>query len=1564
MKKQNLLTLVILFFTTILFAQEQPEKRVDWTRMSDNPNATFYEVVEDFNNYWKDKTPEKGKGYKVFKRWEAEMAPKVFPTGNMSLTQTAYQNYLDWQKTQSLNKNGITKSTLSSNWTALGPIGSPTGPPGQTYTRTGAGRLTFLRFDPTNAATMYVGAADGGLWKSTNSGASWSTNSDFLSVIGCSDLCIDPTNTQIMYLATGDIAGSKNSIGVLKSTDGGTTWNTTSLIFPITNYYRISKMIMDPTNPLIMIVATNGGIFKTTNGWTSNTQPLGSGNFNDMEFKPGDSNTVYVAGTTFFKSTDKGSNWTQITSGLPSSGVARIALGVSAGNSAYVYALIGRSSDQGFLGMYRSTDSGTTFSTRATTPNLLGYETNGLDVGGQAFYDLAVVVSATDAENVITGGVNHWQSTNGGTTWTNLSYWASGQVHADVHDVVYSPDGLTLYSANDGGLHKTTNGTSWTDISNNLNISQLIGLGNSIDDETRITIGTQDNGTSYKSGSTWKNIRGGDGGETFIDPIDSNVVYTQYVYGAFARQTASPETSTTITTGLPTPLSTNFDFYSPWKMDPVNNSRLYAGGAIALYTSANKGTNWTALGTPSGSGRIKGLAIAPSNTTYIYCIKSNAISVSTDSGAIFTNKTGTLPVGSASLSDLCISNTDPLKVWVTFSGYSSGNKVFKTVDGGTNWTNVSTGLPNIAMNTIVYTNNTTNDAVYVGSEIGVYYRNNNASFTIYNTNLPNTNIKDLEIYYPTLKLRAATYGRGVWESPLNVTSVDITASAGANGRISPTGTVSVITGTNQTFTIIPASCYSIATVLVNGVNNPAAVSSGTYTFTNVTTTQTISATFIADTPFVISTLCIPPASPSNLGNFNVGPTKVVLGTINSETTGSLVSNSNQVFYDYTPIHCQTGFSTNLTVASNPQTITVSCTLNNQRFSAWIDYNNNGTFETGELIVTNQAVTNGVDTPFTFSIPSTGVILNTGLRMRVIGDISVNSSTAPCGQRNYGQVEDYQVTVLGDSTTWTGAVDTSWANAANWTNGVPTATVEATINAVTNLPVISVAATTKKLTVNATASVTVTPNNSLTVVNNIVNNGTITFENNASLVQINNVSNTGNISYKRNTSALKPYDFIYWSTPVNAQNLKDIGFNNGIQYNYWFNSDVDVYNWVGVETSSVFPMANGIGYATRYTYTNTPAGVTKTFLGVPNNGDYTVTIKSNSTTQGGAAKASNLIGNPYPSAIDIVSFYNDNSAKMHKTYNIWTHNGAYNSTNNNYSTNDYMVAQINATNNGYTTLQTVNSQSFNGFIPAGQSFFIDSKIISQNETVAFKNSQRVTGNNSQFFRNAQNINTQENNSIVVNSFKLNVANNLGFFKQTYIAYSNVTTNDYDNEYDYAYPDTGNSNRLYSVLNNSLLGFQYRAPFINTDEVLLGFNNTVAGEFKIEIDSPSSFFDNQDIFVKDNLLNTYHNLKVSPYVFTEPNGVNTSRFKIVYQSPLSNNTLELETIKIYKNAQVIYANAKENIKSVKIFDLTGRVLVEKNNINEAKFSYNTEHFALGVLIIQVITENGKVSTKKVL
>lgn len=278
-----------------------------------SPNANFYDIQRTFNEYWKTHDQnEKGKGFKAFKRWEHFVEPRVYPSGNMSQLLLSSENYEKWyadyRATQATAKGlGGAAQLASSTWTAMGPFGALAGNAGGQFLK--AGRLNFITIDPTNTVNIWAGAPAGGLWKSTNNGSSWTTNTDFLSVVGCSDLAIDPTNTNVMYLATGDgDAGDTRSIGVLKSTNGGATWNTTGLTNAVTSYFLIRRLLIDPSNTQNVYAATTNGIYKTTNGGT-NWSLVAGGNTYDMEFKPGNSNIIYAAGTTFSISTNGGSSF-------------------------------------------------------------------------------------------------------------------------------------------------------------------------------------------------------------------------------------------------------------------------------------------------------------------------------------------------------------------------------------------------------------------------------------------------------------------------------------------------------------------------------------------------------------------------------------------------------------------------------------------------------------------------------------------------------------------------------------------------------------------------------------------------------------------------------------------------------------------------------------------------------------------------------------------------------------------------------------------------------------------------------------------------------------------------------------------------------------------------------------------------------------------------------------------------------------------------------------------------------------------------------------------------------
>jgi hypothetical protein len=810
--RKLILSLLVITICNIVNAQVSKTKHQNWYEMMQEPGANFYDIQKKANAYFKEHVKEeeerarkiaKGKavadddeevgGYEPYKRWETYMEPRVYPSGNLSLPSQNWENYMKFvNENNSGNKVNNPNLIASSTWTAMGPFGAMTGSACGLPRK--AGRDNFITFHPTTPTTYWVGSPAGGLWKTTNDGASWTTNTDNLSVIGCSDIAIDPTNTNIMYLATGDgDAGDTYCIGVLKSTDGGGTWNTTGLTFPVSSGYLMRRLIIDPSNTQVLIAATNAGIYRTINGGTNWTL-VASGTRYDVEFMPGNSSIVYAtSNTAFYRSTNNGATWSTISSGIPTTGANRLAVAVTPADPNYVYVLRSNTSSA-FGGMYRSTNTGTSFTSMSTTPDVLANSCTGTTGSGQGWYDLALAASPLNKDEVVVGGVNHWRSTNGGSTWTCIGCWNStglnpSYVHADVHEIEYTPAGV-IYSANDGGVYKF-NGSTWTDLTSPRNIAQQYRIGLSGTTPDYWITGHQDNGSNIHTPTTYSASYCGDGMDCFIDRTNNMNVFSSTPNGGYRKSTNGGISWTNCTTGL----TGGTYWVSPWKQDPVSANVVY-GSRLQLWKSTNQATNWAQAGTIPGNASqgVIEFAIAPSNNNVIYVIHGNTgVYKTTNATAATPTWAATAALPGVQATYVAIKATDPNTAWVTFSGYTSGTKVYKTINGGTSWTNVSTNLPNLPANCIVYEPGS-NDRVYVGMDVGVYYLDNSTTtWTLYNAGLPNTPIADLEISAanPT-KLYAATYGRGTYK-------VDVVTSAPPVSSFSVASS-GLCSGTNISFT--------------------------------------------------------------------------------------------------------------------------------------------------------------------------------------------------------------------------------------------------------------------------------------------------------------------------------------------------------------------------------------------------------------------------------------------------------------------------------------------------------------------------------------------------------------------------------------------------------------------------------------------------------------------------------------------------------------------------------------------------------------------------------------------
>ncbi len=779
--KKNVLIIALFVFANTSFGQAWM-KNLPKTKTS--KELTLFDYQKAFNDYWKPFNVKKGyyiengvkkkaAGWKQFKRWEWNMEGQINPQTGAFPTKTAQQIYDEFKKA-----NPSLKGFKAASWTSSGPSSSDGG-------YAGVGRINCIAFHPSDNNTYWVGAPAGGLWKTTDNGVNWTSLTDGNAVLGISDIVIpsDYATSNTIYIATGDRDGwDNNSVGVLKSTDGGVSWNATGLSFNLSDGEMVARLLLNPSDDNNIIAATSAGVYETTNGGTSWTQII-TGYFIDMEYKPGDFSILYGAtkygkvyvydGTTLTNSLDLASGY-------------RIELAVTPANSSVVYAVVA-GNDGSLEGIYKSINSGADFDYDNdsdedpiySASNLFGWYSDGSDNGGQGSYDNSIAVSPTDADLVLVGGVNSHKSTDGGVNWSASNCWTSYSVynlgshpvvHADKHKLIYRSNG-DLFECNDGGVYiSTDDGGTWTDKTNGMVISQMYKLGVSQTVSNEVIAGLQDNGTKLLSGGTWTDVKGGDGMECLIDYTDVNIQYGTYTNGDMARTINHWGSATDVTQDANGPingLDETGAWVTPYIIDPNNNQTLYIG-MNNVWKTINQGDSWTKISTMNSSNKIRAMAIAESNTSVLYVTDHSSIWKTTTGGSPWTDITGTLPVGTSDIREIAIKATDENTVWVALSGYN-GDNVYESTDGGANWTNISAGLPQLPAYSIVQNTQSTDEVqLYLGTELGVYFKKGSADWVAYNTGLPNVKIGEIEIYYDANpannKLRAATYGRGLWET--------------------------------------------------------------------------------------------------------------------------------------------------------------------------------------------------------------------------------------------------------------------------------------------------------------------------------------------------------------------------------------------------------------------------------------------------------------------------------------------------------------------------------------------------------------------------------------------------------------------------------------------------------------------------------------------------------------------------------------------------------------------------------------------------------------------------------
>ena len=617
------------------------------------------------------------------------------------------------------------------------------------------GRITSIGLDPNDDDHIIVGSSSGGVWRTDDFATTWTPLSDTETFLNVFSLEISHNNPDHYFVGT-------DGGGVLKSTDAGATWNSTN---GITTNDVINTLVMHPTdhNILFAVGRWQGKVYKSIDGGDNWTTELDiTSQMYDLEFKPGDPDIIYASGKgTVRKSTDGGDSFSVIGGG-PWTTTGVIMMAVTEDDPDYLYLL--QESSGGFGGVFLSTDEGTSFTTQSDDScgcnNIMGYNQN--NTGGQAPRDMDIIVSPTDKTEVHVAGVETWKSSNSGVDWDDTTSWLVDDslpfIHADCDILIYHDD--KIFAGTDGGIfYSDDEADSFTDLTTGLGVREFYRIGVSETEVDRVSGGSQDNGTGVVKTGIWYDFVGADGMETFINHSDEDIIYTCIQFGGLYKTTNGGNTVFS-----PDQPSGSGAWVTPLEQDPVDDNTLYIGEAH-LWKSVNGADSWTQISdittADPNDDLVKEFKLAPTNPDVIYLAYEEQIFKTINGGTDWEDVSPT--VGFSAVNYIAIHPDDEDRVAVTLSG--SAEKIMETTDGGDTWTDITFNLPSIGAECVAYEADD-NDGMYIGMNPGIYYKDivSGSSWSDVGANIPNVAVVEIEIKNDILY--AATYGRGLWKNPL------------------------------------------------------------------------------------------------------------------------------------------------------------------------------------------------------------------------------------------------------------------------------------------------------------------------------------------------------------------------------------------------------------------------------------------------------------------------------------------------------------------------------------------------------------------------------------------------------------------------------------------------------------------------------------------------------------------------------------------------------------------------------------------------------------------------------
>jgi len=992
---KKIITLVFLLSLISATAQNWKELKTDYS-------VNFYDVVAAAEKHFEFKDKGKGSGWKGFQRWKVDNEYKYYPSGDRNtvdpyFVKKQYENF-------TLNSS---RSNLLTGWKELGPTS-----PGQItgHYAFGMGRIASFYVDPNDSQRLYIGSRTGGFWKSLDGGTTWAGGStDFLAACGVNIIAVSLTNPDTVLI---NINNSSNhySHGIYQSANGGDSWalsnfNSTNLGWGgLGSNREIYKIKYHPTIANLIFVGTRVGMYRSTDNLASWTIPVANDDFTDIDFHPTNPNIMYAYAknnpNVVYVSNDAGVTFT--TTAIPGSAGGKGTVQVSAICPDCVYYMSGD-------GLWKSINSGVSF-TLVSTPG----ESNA-----------GFAVSDIDDTNILAGYVDAFFSTDGGANFNQVTYWSLGNtngagsgnqisydtstdyIHADLQ-AAECINGV-FYAVTDGFLVKSPdNGVNWNILSEDIGIRMNYNLGVSQSNHDRTIVGSQDNGTSVNTESGWVEMYGADGMEGLIHPLNDDWMIGSWQNGGRIITNDAGQSKSTIRPG-----GEDGYWIAPIFYDPNEQMKIYSL-AENVYTSEDFGVTWTNIGTPSFTGTIKFGTIAENNSNIIVAVQNEKIELSVDGGVSWNDIKNTLP--NYSITDVVFDPNDDNTIVVTYARYQVDNaKVFITHDQGVTWQNITYNLGNMPVRSVVidYTDAST---IYVGTEIGLYKKAMaDNTWSLYNSDLPNTSIKELEIMWGSNTIRASTWGRGLWE--YDVFGRETYPSIINTEISSPPTNNAPKEGVDQLVTSIISYGSAITSAYVEwSINAP--------TFGNVIPmSNTVGDTWVSDTPL--------PDYPAGTKMFfkvfavgdNGGITETYkfmytvkpyefCVTSGESTNGNLYLSQVDVagMNNTSANGAYTFYSGSLVELDIDQSYTMSLTANtswgNNDLGAWIDFNGDATFDTSELIISDPDTGNFATANFT--VPANAKV-NEVIRMRVRLGYWDSPVFDPCGT-TLGEVEDYPVMI--------------------------------------------------------------------------------------------------------------------------------------------------------------------------------------------------------------------------------------------------------------------------------------------------------------------------------------------------------------------------------------------------------------------------------------------------------------------------------------------------------------------------------------------------------------------------